>query len=827
MSLFKKLTYGSLCAGLFLALIGIQPAYAASLTVNSAADTLNSGDGVCTLREAIINANNDNQSGSTDCAAGSGADVITFAANYTITLVGSQLPAVTSQITITGNGSANTIVQASTCNPVTLPGGCTPANYRVFEVSAAGNLTLDGLTVRHGRCDRTCPLHINTGGGIYNAGTLTLINSTVSDNYAGYEGGGIYIRDGALTVTNSALSGNYAGNDGGGIYNFSGTLTITNSALSGNSGSGIYNGGTATVTNSTLSGNSTPLGNGGGIDNGGTLTITNSTLSGNSAPDGSGGGISNAYGTTDITDSTLSNNSAYYDGGGIFNYGSLTIKNSTLSSNTSSNGSGGGVFHTDRNDMSVSNSTFSGNIALTGGGIYNDDATVTLINSTFSGNLATFGDFGGSGIFNAGDLNYSNTIIANSIERLDCFTLLGPGTIGTNVNNLVEDGSCPSTFTGDPNLGSLQDNGGPTQTHALLTGSTAIDAGNAAVCAAAPVNNLDQRGVTRPQGAGCDIGSYEVDTSFPTVVSTSLVPSYTTGPGNFTVTYSENVYDPAGDSNPDDVTNPANYIVAEDGANGAFDTVSCSGGLAGDDTQLTITGITYNAALYTATVTLSAAAPDGTYRLFVCGTTSIVDPVMNELNNGLSDYTFDFTVRSAATQSFKASALPTTGFAPNRVTVLPQQPAELTYAKMSDIWLEIPSQKIKSNIVGVPQSKDHTWNVGWLGSDTGWLNGTAFPTWNGNSVITAHVTDANGLPGPFANIKNLKYDDKIIVHLFGQQYIYEVQESRLMRPSSTGYTFQSMQDHSYLTLITCQGYIPFSNTYFFRRVVRAVLVEVR
>ncbi len=425
------------------------------------------------------------------------------------------------------------------------------------------------------------------------------------------------------------------------------------------------------------------------------MNVNNSTLSGNSAPDGSGGGISNAYGTTDITDSTLSNNSAYYDGGGIFNYGSLTIRNSTFSSNISSNGSGGGVFHTDMNNMSVSNSTFSGNTALTGGGIYNDDATVTLINSTFSGNLATFGDFGGSGIFNAGELNYSNTIIANSVERLDCFTLLG--TINTNVNNLVEDGTCSPTFSGDPNLGPLQNNGGPTQTHALLTGSSALDAGDAATCAAAPVNNLDQRGVTRPQGAGCDIGSYELQVvSVPTPTPTTV-----------------------------------------------------------------------------------------------------------------------------------AASLPKTGFAPNRVTVLPQQPAELTYAKMGDIWLEIPSQKIKSNIVGVPQSKDHTWNVDWLGSDTGWLNGTAFPTWNGNSVLTAHVADANGLPGPFANIKNLKYGDKIIVHLFGQQYIYEVQESRLARPSSTGYTFQSMQDHSYLTLITCQGYIPFSNTYFFRRVVRAVLVELR
>ncbi|MBV6393172.1 MAG: hypothetical protein KPEEDBHJ_02408 [Anaerolineales bacterium] len=678
MTFFKKFFYGFICASLSLTTLGIQPAYAASLTVNSADDTVGN-DSACTLREAITNANNDDQSGSTDCAAGSGADVITFAANYTITL-GSQLPAVTSQITITGNGAANTIVQANAAPNV--------ATYRVFEVSATGNLTLDGLTVRHGRCNGSCATNSNSGGGILNIG-------------------------GTVTVTDSALSGNSA-NSGGGIYNNNnGTVAVTNSALSGNIagyGGGIYS------------------------DNYSTVTVANSTISGNSATASSGGGIFNYYQSTlTVTNSTLSGNSTTYRGGGIYNAftGTATVTNSTLSGNSADN---------------------------FGGGIYN----------------------------NVGTLNYSNTIIANSAGG-DC---INGGTIGANANNLVEDGSCSASLSGDPNLGPLQDNGGPTQTHALLTGSAAIDAGDATTCAAPPVNNLDQRGVTRPQGAGCDIGSYELDASFPTVVSTSLVPSYTTGPSNFTVTYSENVYDPAGDSNPDDVTNPVNYIVAEDGANSAFDTASCAGGLAGDDTQLAITGVTYNAALYTATVTLSVPAPDGTYRLFVCGTTSIVDPAMNELNNGLSDYTFNFIVGNAPPSTNNevgttASSLPKTGFAPDKVTALPAQPAELTYARMGDIWLEIPSQKIKSNIVGVPQNEDDTWSVDWLGDDTGWLNGTAFPTWNGNSVLTAHVTNANGLPGPFADLKSLKYGDQIIVHLYGQQYIYEVRASPVPTPPTT------------------------------------------
>jgi CSLREA domain-containing protein len=103
---------------------------AAIIEVKSNADTI-ANDGACTLREAITNANNDNQSGSTDCTAGAGADSIYFDANYTITLV-DQLPAVTTAITINGYGEVNTIIQANAV-PNT-------ATYRVFEVGAAGNL---------------------------------------------------------------------------------------------------------------------------------------------------------------------------------------------------------------------------------------------------------------------------------------------------------------------------------------------------------------------------------------------------------------------------------------------------------------------------------------------------------------------------------------------------------------------------------------------------------------------------------------------------------------------------------------------------------------
>ena len=675
MHAFKKLFYAFLCASLLTAALGIQPAYAASIVVNSAADTV-ANDGACTLREAITNANANDQSGSTDCAAGSGADAITFAANYIITL-GSQLPAIATNITINGNGAANTIIEANVA-PNT-------ATYRVLEVAGTGNLTLDGVTIRNGK-----------------------------------------------------------DSDGG----------------------GIYNSGTATISASTISGNTANMGNGGGISNYGTATLTASTISGNTAD--SGGGISNR-GPLSVTNSTLAGNSATSAGGGALRNGNASI--------------------------------------------------ATLINVTISGNAST----SQAAVWNeSGTLHLTNTLIANSsgVTAVDC---LNSSVLGTNANNLIEDNTCSPALSGDPMLGALANNGGFTQTFALQTGSPAIDAGTNAGCPAD-----DQRGVLRPRNVTCDIGAYEYssDATFPTVITTSLVASYiTTGPSAFTVTFSENVADYAGNSNPNDVTNPVNYLLVENGADNAFNTASCAGGLLADDTQVTVIGVTYNALTFTSNVTLSGALPVGVYRLFVCGTTSIVDPSLNELNNGLSDYIFNFVVTTASTAN--ASSLPSTGFAPNRITTLPVQPAELAYRAMGDLWLEIPALKIKSVIVGVPQASDKTWNVDWLGANAGWLNGTAFPTWNGNSVLTAHVTDTNGLPGPFAAIKSLTYGDKVIVHLLGQQYIYEVRDTRLARPTSTSYAFKSLQDHSYLTLITCQDYNASSDSYLFRMIVRAILVEVK
>jgi LPXTG-site transpeptidase (sortase) family protein len=167
--------------------------------------------------------------------------------------------------------------------------------------------------------------------------------------------------------------------------------------------------------------------------------------------------------------------------------------------------------------------------------------------------------------------------------------------------------------------------------------------------------------------------------------------------------------------------------------------------------------------------------------------------------------------------------LPSTGFTPNRVTKLPLQSAR--YAALGDLWLEIPRLGVKTSIVGVPQT-DSGWNVSWLGDQAGWLNGTAFPTWAGNSILTAHVYDAFGHPGPFVHINDLVYGDRIIVHVWGGSYSYAVQQVIQVAPDAVSSVIKH-EELPWVTLLTCRGYDQASNSYKYRLAVRAVLVEVK
>jgi hypothetical protein len=359
---------------------------------------------------------------------------------------------------------------------------------RVFDVAAGPTALVSGLTIADGTATGSSLAY---GGGVFNAGTLQVTVCIFRGNLANATdvgsmsyGGGIY-NTGALTLTDCTLRGNTARADllpaGGGIAN-AGMLTISGCTLSSNSANGNTDA------------------EGGGVYNRAMLTVVNSTLAGNTASgsvDAEGGGIDN-FGTLDVAASTLSGNAARstsYDGiaGAIFNFGTLTITESTLSGNTASgyrNGNGGGIYNVGTADIARSTlrgNTASGTLNGSGGGIWSQTvpASTSVWNVIIAQNNAT-----------------SSPDVSGPLASQG-HNLIGDGTGGSgfDATDLVGTAGNPV----DPMLGPLQDNGGPTQTVALLPGSPAVDAGD-------PNNapDFDQRGFPRIVGNTIDIGAFEV-----------------------------------------------------------------------------------------------------------------------------------------------------------------------------------------------------------------------------------------------------------------------------------------------------------------------------
>lgn len=290
------------------------------------------------------------------------------------------LPIISSDVTINGHGA------------IIVRDGSAP-ELRILKVNNDGILRIHELTLQNG--------YAQNGGGIYNAGSLTVAQSTFKSDWASV--------------------------DGGGIFNL-GSAMIVNTTFNDARANGFV---------------------------------------------GYGGGIANTIsGTVVLSNSTFAVGSARY-GGGVSNRGGM---------------------------VSIASSTFTGNVVRRGGGgVLNDNGTMSILNATFSANK---GKSGGASVGSVnGTLTLQNTIVANSISGNGCY-----GTIvdqGGNLHWSSWDTMCLG-IDGDPRLGALANNGGWTQTMALLPGSQAIDAGVNANCPA-----TDQRGVNRPIGVRCDVGAYE------------------------------------------------------------------------------------------------------------------------------------------------------------------------------------------------------------------------------------------------------------------------------------------------------------------------------
>ena len=326
----------------------------------------------------------------------------------------------------------------------------------------------------------------------------------------------------------------------------------------------------------------------------------------------------------------------------------------------------------------------------------------------------------------------------------------------------------------------------------------------------------------------------------------------TLGITQITVKFSQDVYDDPTDATnyAKDVTNPANYMLVRGSSTGNFQPDSCIGGVTEPDAvSISIDSVTYSnnngAGPFIATLNINGGNPlniTGFYHLYVCGTTSIVDAANTGLKlagDGIkpgTDFLRNFRIQSRVASggnnngnaisvlATRNLTIPVTGFAPNQVTPLPVQPADKAYKSLGELRIEIPTLGINFPIVGAAITKNG-WDLTWLQNNVAYLEGSAYPTLEGNTVLMAHATDANNNLGPFSDIKGMQSGQKIYLHSNGQSYIYQVQENKKILPSDISTAFKH-EEYSWITLVTCEDYNAKTGVYDYRRMVRATLVSV-
>jgi len=427
---------------------------APSFSVNSILDEVddNPGDGIC--RSASSHCTLRAAVMEANRTSGLGAMIILPSGIYTLTIPASGANG-------EEKGDLNLTTPATGSPTITITGagaGLTiiDANQidRVLRVHSGRVAVITDVTIRNGYYVPTVDAW---GGGIYNQGTLTVSSATISGSHSNAHGGGIYNKSGILTVMNSTLSQNTARQSGGGIYNYYGHLTLVNSTLSQNTAD-QYGGGI--------------------VNDDGTVKVSTSAIIGNGSK---GGGAIFSVGIYPDTyvyviNSTISQNYANYNGGGIY----MSGKGLTALYNTS-------VID---NDADHDRDQFGG----IGGGVYSEAGSRFIVVNT---------------------LIAGNTILNAPIYN-DCNGMLEV----YGMNLLFDETGC--TFSGNGTaswgwislntVGPLQNNGGPTRSHALLTGSVAIDTtfdSLGCVDETGALLTTDQRGAPRPVGPRCDIGAFE------------------------------------------------------------------------------------------------------------------------------------------------------------------------------------------------------------------------------------------------------------------------------------------------------------------------------
>lgn len=522
-------------------LLAVLTAFLVCLSLTARANVFNVTNlfdsGAGSLRDAI-----------TQAESSAGSDTINFGVGGTINF-GSILPTITSDISISSNGFG-----------VTFDG--TSAGDRAF-LQTGGTLSLSGLTIQNFTATNVTTSSTSGGAIRVEGGDLNISGSTFIGN-SGLTGGAIRLQGGGTgTINSSTFTGN-SSLQGGAITTSSANLNLIGSQVTNNTsintgnlatgiGGGLsLSGGVVSIDNSDISDNVGERAGGGLRINGATVTITNSSINSNEAQtlDEDGGGLI-VFGEADVTISdseinentsngsagglqmqnvdtevtlertTVDGNEARTGGGIAIDGGELTITQTTISNNEATDTTGGGIQGVRATDITIENSTISGNTSSGGGGgiALGEEVSGEITSSTIAFNNS---GGGGAGLrFSQGADNtfeVENSIFSDNLNSGTPDNISGPvESLGYNLFD--DDGggivaSIGDQFNAFADLDALAANGGPTFTHALGVFSEAIDAGS---------TNLptDQRGFFRPGGSADDIGAYEFG-AVPELSATSL-----------------------------------------------------------------------------------------------------------------------------------------------------------------------------------------------------------------------------------------------------------------------------------------------------------------
>ncbi len=499
--------------------LGLVSAQAATVTVNSLVDEIDTNIGSdCTLRKAIETINQQaTKPGCVNTGAEFGEqDTIHLSSalnDQTITLAGQQL-----EIGDAGPDASPLEVLISASN-VTIDAN---QQSRGIQINSGNRVSIEGVNILNGAVpDNGAGIHVPFGS------ELTLSNSVISDNFAQNAGGGLFSNGSKITINNARFENNISSIKSGAI-DFIGeqNVRITNSHFNNNKTGYLADGSVAPPVFRDPSGGAISL------FFGPKVIIENSFFDRNTSR-GSGGAIELYSAEIQLDKVQVSNNASQFDGGAIQvssasklravqstfsnnqsvagDAGAISAKKlqtgapevelvqSTLSANSA--GRNGGAIYLNGGQLGLANSTVSGNQATaSGGGLYAgaESATLSVLNSTFNNNSAA--SVGGVLLPNSAGISITiqNSIIANSTGG-DC-QINGP--LKLDSATLIEDGSCGASNLGDPGLQPLANNGGPTQTHAISSGSPVLNAGDATTCL-----SVDQRGQTRE--LKCDLGAFE------------------------------------------------------------------------------------------------------------------------------------------------------------------------------------------------------------------------------------------------------------------------------------------------------------------------------